>query len=165
MPTTRSNDQLRDLMLIGLTWVQEETGHLTGWTGNGVLVTMRSSGALSDQQYRQIAAGDPTFRSYLFPMVHLMYGAQIGQAAVRRASRSTDKLLIAMVNTPMFFGDKLFAPRGYKMVATEAGQRHALGVSRSYTDDVTRETFLSEWRRHSRQMRGMHAAAMVRRES
>lgn len=157
MFATRSNDQLRDLMLLGLTWVQEETGSLVGRTGNGVLQTMRAAGVLSDRQYHQLAAGDQSFREYLFPMVHLEFERQVGQKKLRQISSTTPKLMIATVNTPMFFGDMLFKPRGYRLVATEAGQRHALSVARNYADVVTRQAFWNEWVRHSRQMRGMHA--------
>ncbi|HKX24634.1 MAG TPA: hypothetical protein VJM46_05340 [Candidatus Saccharimonadales bacterium] len=162
MPSTRSNEQLLDLMLLGMTWVQEATGNYVGVTGNGVLQTMKAAGALSDQQYRLLAAGDPGLRAFLVPLTHLEYGRVFSQAKLRQTCGRVDKPLLGMVNTGMFFGDKLFAPRGYKMLATEVGQRRALAAAQRYADVVTRSSFSNEWARHRRQMRGMHATLTER---
>ncbi len=154
---TRSNDELLDLLLLGLTWVQEAAGSPTGWKGNGVFQTMRQLGGVSDEQYHKLAAGDQGFRNFLVPLTENLYGRNTGAAKMRKAAGSTKKPLVAAVNTGMFFGDKLFVPGGYKLVASELGQQRALQAAARYLPYVTRDGFRGQWTAHARQMRGMNA--------
>lgn len=163
--TTRSNEELLDLLLLGLTWVQEETGAPTGWTGNGVLQTMRFLGGLSDQQYFQLARGNKALRDFLEPHAHGLFGRSVGVAQIRQACNSTDKLLVAAVPTRELDGDLLFVPKGYKLAASELGQQRALRAAARYEPYVTHDGFRGQWHSHRRQMRGMNASTRARSDA
>lgn len=159
---TRSNDELLDLLLLGLVWVQGDSDPV-GWTGNGVFHTLRLARVLDRAQYGQLVNGDEALRSFLVPQTQLLplqpnaRTHNIGIPRMRRACGSTEKLLVAAVHTGMFFGDMLFTPRGYKLAASAKGRERAAQAAPKYADVVTRESFRAQWDLHARQVRAMHA--------
>jgi hypothetical protein len=94
----------------------------------------------------------------------MKYG-RTGVAAIRRASQTTGKLLVATINTRLFSGDLLFVPGGYKLVASELGQQRGLRAASRFAPQVTRDSFRGQWISHRRQMAGMNATTRDRRSS
>jgi hypothetical protein len=159
----RTDAQVFDLLALGLTWVQEGAHDgMSGWTGNGVLQTVRLAGGLDDRQHRAITQHpSDSLRAYFVHRSHLAWPGKStsGRPALHRAIGQSDKLLIVVVNTGMFFGDKILTPRGYRLLMTERGQDYARSVAARYETEMPHDTFWGQWMAHRQQMKGMHAHA------
>jgi hypothetical protein len=165
----RTDSQLFDLMALGLTWVQAEshTSPPPGWTGNGVLQTLRQVGAISDTQYHTLASGpSQNLRNYFTGRAELIWPTRSGKparGAVSRAIDTSSRQLIVIINTAAFAGDKMFIPGGYRLMMTNVGLRYAADITRQYQRELPRDTFWGQWISHKRQMAGMNATTRGRR--
>jgi len=176
--TARSKEQLLDLLLLGLTWLHEDSpGFYGGWRYNGIFQTIRLVGAVSEDQFKHIAGGnDDVLNQFLtsngafaFPHSQRPIGRHVAGQPLQTAlpSQSTcsklvagsDKLLVILVNRPLFDRQAMVTPRGFPLLATERGQEHAHRVAARYERELPADSFRAQWKLHSRAMRGMHAAA------
>jgi hypothetical protein len=153
----RTDAQVFDLLTLGLTWVQEKAPKLRGWTGNGILKTISSTKALEDRQYRDISQ-DPakSLTTYTMQRSHLVWPGDDSLRARRKLVEESDKLLVVIINTGMYFSEKLVASKGYLLLATKHGQEHARRVAPGYAAELTSELFLEGWKQHCRQMSRLH---------
>jgi len=173
---TKSDGELLDLLLIALTWVREDAaGQSIGWTYNGIFQTLRHVGTVNDAQYRHVASGSSsTLAKYLMDNGDLAFPPQLTSSRAQRTrgpirtalpSRSTcvklaatsEKLLVIMVNRPLFAAADIVTPQGYPLMATNRGEQRAREQVGRYAHELSRDAFRTQWRLHARQMRGMHA--------
>jgi hypothetical protein len=174
MSTESENvERVFDLMLLGLTWVQEKAierspSRVPGWTGNGVLQTMRASNVLSEQTCRIATTRPPrSLRDYALTKSHLetLSGRRDSvnrlvlpsHGRLSELTTRSDKQLLVMVSTPMYFGDMIFKPRGYLLLVSDKGRAYAHGIiADKYKSEVSENGFLEKWSQHARRMRSIY---------
>jgi len=172
----RSKEQLLDLLLLGLTWVNADSpSSHNGWTYNGIFQTIRLVGAISEDQYKHVASGsDDKLNQYLmdnaalaFPQSQRPIGPVIAGRPLRTAlpSQSTctrlvgsDKLLVILVNQPLFDKRAIVTPWGFPLLPTARGRERAYSLAAKYASELPEDSFRSQWRLHTRAMRGMYAS-------
>ncbi len=155
----RTDAQVFDLLCLGLTWVQENVRDgKVGWTGNGVLQTVRLAGGLDDLEARAIARQPGSgLRAYLHQRTFLAYPGEQGRKKLDEAKGASDKLLVALLHTQLYDSELLVMPRGYKLLVTDRGQEYAHNIASRYDAELPKDAFLAQWRRHGHQMAGLHA--------
>lgn len=163
----RTDDQLFELMALGLSWVQAECSASPppGWTGNGILHTLRFVGTITDQQALYLANKDrplpDALRAHFTQRAQLIWPGRNGRpprGEVTKQIASSNKPLIVVINTRMYDGNKIFWPGGYNLMMTNAGLRYAASIEPQWRRELTRDMFRGQWISHRRQMAGMNAA-------
>jgi hypothetical protein len=166
MPTEDEvNERVFKLMLIGLTWVQQKTverspNSLPGWTGNGILLTLAATGALPRSACKLITSNpSQQLRDYVFRQSRLLKARPNGRVytSSKLISDSTKPLLV-MVTTHAYFGDMIFKPRGYKLLASSLGQAFAHKSANGFEDTLTQQEFMDAWDQHVSMMKNMYGA-------
>ncbi len=173
MPTEEETaEQVLDLLVLGLAWVQEQaltrsSRGLLGWLGVGVLRTMGELDVLDTQTCRQVTNDPPRYvRDYAYSRIHLeqlsgrrnAHGRVTlpGRPALRVLMRESDRLVLVMVHSSAYFGDMIFKPKGYKLIVSDRGQEHARGVAERYSS-LDRQAFLDGWGDQVRIMRNAYS--------
>lgn len=152
-----TNEELLDLLVLGVTWVQRQSANpLRGLSGLSILQTMCRLGLLDYKQLSD-AAHQPNeaLRGYIRQRTYPIQ--QLGRIAPRPAMKEShnrgEEWLIAVVKPAGEFRvERMFTLRGYKLVATINGQRHALfEVAGRYAPRLTMDAFLRDW--HTNRLR------------
>lgn len=175
---SRPKEQLLDLLLLGLTWLSEDSpGSYNGWMYNGIFQTIRLVGAVGEDQYKFVASGnDAALNQYLMdngalafprssrPVGRVIQGqplhtAPVPQATCTKLVGESQKLLVIQVNRPLFDKSAIVMPRGFPLLATERGRERAHRIAAQYARDLPQDSFRTQWRLHAKAMRGMHANA------
>ena len=148
----RTNEELLDLLVIGLTWIQHGTRRqlrdvLVGRSGNGVFQTLEQLGMVDRRQYADMSLRpNESLRTYAAQRTQPVF--QLGSRPPRDeliiAYNVSDKWLIAIANKPVFYAGAIFTGKGYRLVATMSGQRHALSVAGQYAP-LSMQDFLAQW--------------------
>ena len=166
MPSARTNTQMIDLIVLGITWLHERMPDTSspGWTGNGVLQTMRFCGAISDAQCLSIAGGpSSSLRAEAVGRSRMVWPNERRQT--HRILATSDRHLAVLVTsppgmkflaTPPFYSEMILKPGGYRLLATERGREYAHAIAGHY-QPLTPDVFWGRWQSHRRGMRGMHA--------
>jgi hypothetical protein len=171
MPNDPS-ERLFELLLLGLTWIQElpraPKTKLNGWSGSGVLTTLRAMDAIGQRQYKKAVTDPPEeLRNYAFARTerHELSGRRDSSnrlvmpsmPVIEELMRASDMQLLAMISTPMYFGDMLFKPNGYRLFVTAKGVSRQADLTTKYRDVVSQARFVNEWRLHVRRMMAAHS--------
>lgn len=166
MPTeVETAEQVLDLLVVGLTWIQEKSAErspnkLNGWLGLSVLRAMGAIGALPEQTCRQVTSKPPrSLCDYAYSRVHLERLSGRSDACgrlylpsmprLRELTAESDRLLLVMVHSRAYFGDMLFTPRGYRLIVSDRGREHARAVAERY-NPLDRQVFLDAWKEQVR---------------
>ncbi len=166
MPTEDEvNERVFKLMMIGLNWVQEKSSAnvantLAGWTGNGILLTLGATGALPRSACRLITSNPSTeLRNFTYQRAHLV-SKRAGARVYANSPLITNnrKLLVVLVSTPMYFGDMLFRPRGYKLLVSDRGKLFAQTAAAEFEATLTRQKFMDAWDQHVDKMKNMYGS-------
>src|SRR5215475_993594 len=157
MARVRSDEQIVDLLVMGLSWVQARAAGFTGWTANGILGTMFKTGAISQEQYFYILQNAPvslrnlTVSVSAFGWTQPTTGGPRQRIDTRALVCTPGKWLVVIVNKPVFYNDLLFGSRGYRLLPTQEGRAHAKQVASGYAEVVTEDHFIGQWGSHTRQ--------------
>ncbi len=157
-PRTLNDRRVLDLLLVGLSWLAEDRPDaMSGWTGNGILRTMVSAGALSREQQQLLAKNAPeSLRKLLSANAYVYMPRQVrggGSHGLKQGSKG--KLFIIKQTSMLYVSQMVFEPRGYSLLSTSEGREHGRRVASSFEPQLTRESFNGHWNAHRRQTSGM----------
>jgi|GEM_PF-6529471 len=163
MTKTRTDEELFDLLLLGLTWVQENVRTRPGWTGNGILHTLKFCGAVNEAQYHLIARS-PSGSLRKYAVAHSVCVWPDQKRRINTILKTSDMLTVVLIDSVMLASDRIFLPRGYRLLATDKGRARAHKVATSYARELPHDMFMGQWKSHRQQMNGMFAATSALRD-
>jgi hypothetical protein len=138
------NRQLLDLLLLGLTWLEEDRGGLIPRRASMVFHTIRYAGVMTENQRRGISSNAKLI-THSMPHMHIVRGPKPRKRAVGELAGTTGKRLIVLgVGEAMLDYNRLFGRNGYHLLISSAGMDYANSRAAAYPI-LTRAKFLESW--------------------
>jgi hypothetical protein len=121
---------------------------------------MRQLGALDTGQYFHIIRHTP--QRLVGQAEQRLQCARTGSGRMQPQLlvSTSDKHIIALTSAESFTGNDVFQPRGYSLLASDAGRTYADSITPRYErliPGLTRDAFRGQWASHIRQMGGLNA--------
>lgn len=143
---------LYDMFIVGLCLLNNESPGKPQ-LGTSVLHTMFIAKMVTKGQW--LSAGTNTkLISYALPTTKVIRASRRPHKnTIDELARSIRELTIVVTKDNQLVYSKLFGPRGYQHVITDAGISHAMAV----TGIPSQSAFNAAWLQHTRQMHAMNA--------
>lgn len=138
------NRQLLDLLLLGLTWLEEDRGDMTPRRASMVFHTMRFANVIGEGEQRKISSNTRLITLGMEEM-HIERGARKPpkKRIEQLVSTTSQRLVVLAVSNTMLDYSRLFGRDGYYLLASVAGMDYA--NSRSGPYGITKADFLAAW--------------------
>ena len=151
-----------DLLVLGLTWLEEDRGGLIARRAGMIFHTWRYLGVIGEGERRVIAGGDASLISAVMPQMQIERGRRKPKKAeIERIVGTTTKRLVVMAIGPQLVFARLLGRDGYYMVPSEAGMAYANSIASRYPK--TKAEFLAAWE-PARMQLGRQIGAAKRRQ-
>ena len=156
------NRQLLDLLLLGMTWLEEDRGGMIPRRASMVFHTIRYAGVMTESERRKIS-GNPRLITLGMSHMHVVRGPKPRKKAVEELAGTTDKRLVVLgVGAAMLDYNRLFGRNGYHLLVSATGMDYANSRAAAYPV-LTKAKFLASWD-PARMTLGRQISAAKRRE-
>ncbi|HKX24460.1 MAG TPA: hypothetical protein VJM46_04425 [Candidatus Saccharimonadales bacterium] len=138
------NGQLLDLLLLGLTWLEEDRGGMVPRRASMVFHTVRYAGVMTERERRGISR-NARLISLGMRHMEIVRGPKPRKKAMQELIGTTDKRLVVLgVTETMLDYNRLFGTKGYHLLITETGMAYANSRAAAYPV-LSKTKFLESW--------------------
>lgn len=151
-----------DLLLLGLTWLEEDRGGLIPRRAGMIFHTWRYLGVIGEGERRVIASGNASLINQVMPQMQIERGRRKpSKAAIEKIVNTTDKRFVVLAIGQQLVYARLLGRDGYYMLPSAAGMDYANSIARRYT--TTKAQFLAAWE-PARMQLGRQIGALKKRK-
>lgn len=157
-PAPPPAEQLFDMFLLGLTWLRDDKPEVLARPGGSVFNALRHANVFSEGQ-RRLLARNTSLISYAIPRSEVIKAKRRPRKSQieERIGTSEQLLLTLVVPEEALQFTKLFGPKGYLHVVTDAGVAYARSVAAKYDALIDHPRFAAGWQGFVSQVRAVKA--------